>query len=191
MAYRGVYSQIKNPQKYKGDTRKVTYRSLWERSVMKWMDLNADIVEWNSEEVVIPYICNTDNQQHMYHIDFYFKHKSGQKYLIEVKPARQVVPPKPGSKRTRKFLSETMRFAKNKSKWAAAEKVARQNGMKFQIWTEKDLERMSIITSQSVIKEDKPLYKAERQLMPKSKYNPANRKSKRPTTRPRPPILKR
>ena len=150
--------------------------------------LNPEIIEWNSEEVIVPYICNTDNQKHNYHIDFYFKNKSNQKYLIEVKPSRQITPPKPRAKKTRKFISETLRYAKNKSKWFAAEQLARQNGMKFQIWTENELMSMNIIKSQSVTKEEKPLLRAERTMMPKSKYNPNNRKSLRPTKRPRPPI---
>lgn len=35
--YKGSFVP-ENIQKYKGDPRKITYRSSWERYVMKWLD---------------------------------------------------------------------------------------------------------------------------------------------------------
>jgi len=39
MAYRGKYNPI-NPKKYKGNPSKVIYRSLWERKLMVYCDMN-------------------------------------------------------------------------------------------------------------------------------------------------------
>ena len=57
MAYSGRYKP-KNPKKYKGDYTNVIYRSLWEKHAFKWCDTNANVIEWSSEEVVIPYLLS-------------------------------------------------------------------------------------------------------------------------------------
>ena len=63
---------------------------------MKYCDLNDSILEWGSEEVVIPYRSPLDNRIHRYFVDFYIKVEdmSGQikKYLIEVKPKNKPNP---------------------------------------------------------------------------------------------------
>ena len=82
MAYRGKFTP-KNKDKYVGDYTNITYRSLWERNTFRWIDANNDIVKWNSEEVVIPYRCATDNKMHRYFIDLWFKTKDGKTYIIE------------------------------------------------------------------------------------------------------------
>jgi hypothetical protein len=53
MAYKGKYKP-QNPQKYKGDPTKIIYRSLWERKFMVYCDTNVNILQWASEEVIIP-----------------------------------------------------------------------------------------------------------------------------------------
>ena len=55
MAYKGRYSP-KNPRKYIGNPRNIIYRSLWERKFMVYCDQSDNILEWGSEEVVIPYV---------------------------------------------------------------------------------------------------------------------------------------
>ena len=54
MAYKGRF-RPKHPDKYKGDSTKIIYRSLWELKVFKWMDEHRDVIWWQSEEVVVPY----------------------------------------------------------------------------------------------------------------------------------------
>ena len=87
MAYSGVYKPT-HPQKYKGNPTRIIYRSLWERKFMYFCDHNDSIIEWGSEEVIIPYKCPTDGRVHRYYPDFYIKvkDKTGryQKYIIEV-----------------------------------------------------------------------------------------------------------
>lgn len=143
MAYRGRY-KVKDKSKYVGDPEKVVYRSMWERQVFKWIEKNPDIVEWNSEDVVIPYTCATDKKRHRYFIDLYFKHKNGKKYLVEIKPDKETRPPNPGRKKTKRYISEQLTYAKNQSKWHAATEFAKDNGVEFQVWTEKTIKALGI-----------------------------------------------
>ena len=39
MSYKGIY-RPSNPKKYKGDSKNIIYRSLWERKFMNYCDLN-------------------------------------------------------------------------------------------------------------------------------------------------------
>ncbi len=143
MAYSGVYKPT-NPQKYKGNPTRIIYRSLWERKFMYFCDHNESIVEWGSEEVIIPYRCPTDGRVHRYYPDFYMKvvSKSGMysKYLIEVKPKKQTKPPndKP-KKKTASWKREVLTYAKNRAKWSAAEDFCEDRQMKFLILTEDHL----------------------------------------------------
>jgi hypothetical protein len=143
MAYRGKYTP-KNKSKYVGDWSKITYRSLWERNLMRWCDDNPDVKQWGSEEVVIPYVCATDGKKHRYYIDFAIIFKNGNKYLVEVKPDKETKPPKPPKRKTKRFLSEQLTFAKNQSKWKAANEFALDNGWKFVVWTENHLKSLGL-----------------------------------------------
>ena len=78
MAYKGKFSTFDNPQKYIGDTTNVTYRSLWERNVMRWLDSNPDVVEWVSEELFIPYEHPLIGGKAKYYPDFIVKWSYGQ-----------------------------------------------------------------------------------------------------------------
>lgn len=143
MAYKGKYKPMK-PQKYVGDATKIVYRSLWERQAFRWIENQPWIVEWNSEEVVIPYVCQTDKKVHRYFIDLYFKTEDGKMYLIEIKPKRETMPPKLGKKKTKKYLSESLTYIKNQSKWKAATEFAKDNGAIFEVWTEDTLKGLGI-----------------------------------------------
>ena len=59
MSYKGRYI-AKNPKKYKGDSRRIIYRSLWERKFMVYCDTNKSVIEWGSEEIIIPYLSPLD-----------------------------------------------------------------------------------------------------------------------------------
>ena len=52
--YKGKFTP-ENPSKYAGDSNNIIYRSMWERRCMKYFDNNPSILQWASEEVVIPY----------------------------------------------------------------------------------------------------------------------------------------
>ena len=142
MAYSGKY-QPRNPKKYVGDPSRIHYRSLWERKFMVYCDSNESIIEWGSEEVIIPYISPWDNKVHRYFPDFYIKVKQSdgnlKKFIIEIKPKKQTKPPKPVTRKTKKWLKEVKTWGINEAKWKSATKWCENNNMKFQILNEDDL----------------------------------------------------
>lgn len=142
--YQGTYKPY-NVKKYKGNPDNVCYRSRWELLVFRWCDLNDDVVEWSSEETVIPYVCRTDKKVHRYFIDLYVKFKSGRKFLIEIKPESQTVEPKKTKgKRQTTYIMESLTYAKNISKWEAARAYAADRGMYFQVWGEQALKSIGV-----------------------------------------------
>ena len=143
MTYKGRY-KVKNYKKYKGDSTKVVYRSSWERAVFRYLDGNDDVLEWNSESYVIPYRCRTDNRMHRYFVDIYFKYKNGKRFLVEIKPKYQTVPPKKPKRQTKKYLSEVNTYLKNVSKWEAAKKWSEDRGYHFQVWHEDTLKQIGV-----------------------------------------------
>ena len=143
MAYKGKWKP-KNVKKYKGDYTKIVYRSLWERNVFRWMDANPDVVKWNSEEVIVPYISGTDRKFHRYFVDIYFKHKNKKVYLVEIKPKKETIPPKKKGRQTKKYVAEAMTYVKNQSKWEAATEYAKSRGWHFQVWHEDTLRNLGI-----------------------------------------------
>lgn len=141
MAYSGRYIPT-NIKKYKGDSSKVYYRSLWERKFMVYCDRNEAILEWGSEEVIIPYISPLDGRRHRYFPDFYIKvrQKDGsiKKILIEVKPKKYCSPPT-STRKTKRFVQEVRQWGVNQAKWEAAIEWCNDRGIEFKILTEDHL----------------------------------------------------
>ena len=141
MSYKGKYKPS-YPKKYKGDPTNIIYRSLWERKFMVYCDKNENVLEWSSEEIALPYKSPLDNRIHRYFPDFYIKVKEGnkiQKYLIEIKPKKQVREPKIQTKKTRSYIYEVTEYAKNQAKWKSAQEFCEDRQWKFKIMTEDDL----------------------------------------------------
>jgi hypothetical protein len=111
---------------------------------MRWFDGNPAIVRWNSEEVVVPYKCNTDGKWHRYFIDMMIEQSNGDIILVEIKPAKQTIPPKNPKRKTKKYLNEVSAYIKNTSKWTYAQEYAKSRGWKFQIWTEVTLKNIGV-----------------------------------------------
>lgn len=143
--YQGRYKP-KNPKKYinQKNLGNIIYRSSWELFLMKWCDNNQEVVSWGAEEVIIPYISKVDGKQHRYFLDAYIKFKSGQIYLVEVKPKYQTSEPKIEGKTKKRLLQEMTTYAVNISKWEAATAYAIKNNAKFVIWTEDELNKMGM-----------------------------------------------
>jgi hypothetical protein len=133
----------RNIRKYRGDYKNIIYRSSWELKFMKYCDLNDSILEWGSEEVVIPYRSPLDNRIHRYFVDFYIKvedmNGNIKKYLIEVKPKRQTAPPPKPKRQTKRYISEVTEYAKNQAKWKAATEFCEDRQWSFMIITEDEL----------------------------------------------------
>ena len=142
MSYKGKY-QLKNPSKYKGNPTLVIYRSLWERSYMKKLDLNENILEWSSEEIALPYKSPLDDRIHKYYPDFYVKERLSdgtiKKYIVEIKPKKQTLEPKVPKKKTKGYLYEVMEYVKNQAKWKAAEEFCKDRQWEFKVLTEDHL----------------------------------------------------
>ena len=143
MYYQGKFSP-KNYKKYKGNPTNIFYRSSWELKFMNYCDLNESILEWNSEEIVIPYLSPLDQKYHRYFVDFWVKlrEKNGEikTYLFEIKPKRYTEPPNQNPKRkTKKWISENYEFVKNQAKWKAAKEYCADRLMEFKVLTEEEL----------------------------------------------------
>ena len=142
MAYKGRY-QPNNPLKYKGNFKNIIYRSLWELKFMKYCDRNQNILEWGSEEIVVPYRSPIDNRYHRYFPDFYIKVREStgkiKKYIIEVKPQKQCIEPNVQKKKTRSYVYQVCEYAKNQAKWKAAEEYCMDRGLEFKVLTENEL----------------------------------------------------
>lgn len=137
MAYSGRFSP-KNPKKYLGDSTNIWYRSLWERRVMVHLDSSKDVLQWSSEEIVIPYLSPIDNRYHRYFPDFYVRTESGS-IILEVKPLSQSVAPKARKRVTHQYISEVMAYGVNQAKWKAADEYCKDRNWKFKVITEKEL----------------------------------------------------
>jgi hypothetical protein len=112
-------------------------------------------LEWSSESIEIkyphPYFKTAQGtpQFRRYYPDFFIKvkdsHGNVRKYVIEVKPEKETVPPDgPRRGKSRKtILEERKRWDINKAKWKAAMNVCNKMGYYFKILTEKQLFRGS------------------------------------------------
>jgi hypothetical protein len=143
--YKGKF-KLKNPKKYKGNVDNIIYRSSWEFSVMMWCDSNPQITEWSSEELIIPYLCPTDNSWHRYFLDFVIKFASGKVYWIELKPEKYTKIPESRTKKrmSKTYIKEVFQYTKNQAKWKTANIHAEKSGAIFQIWTETTLKSLGI-----------------------------------------------
>lgn len=141
MSYQGRYLPS-YPKKYRGDSTNIIYRSLWERKFMVYCDLNDHILEWASEEIAIPYKSPIDNRWHRYYPDFYVKIKNNdgvKVYIIEVKPKKQTVPPKPPKRKTKQYINEVFAYTRNQAKWKAAYEWCLDRKYEFKVLTEIEL----------------------------------------------------
>jgi hypothetical protein len=141
MAYSGKFYPT-NTKKYRGNPTEVYYRTLWELKFMKWCDYNSNILEWGSEEIVVPYRSPLDNRYHRYFVDFYIKINTSngiKKYLIEIKPKKQTQEPAVQQRKTKKYIQEVTTYVKNMAKWEAAKEFCADRNMEFKILTEEHL----------------------------------------------------
>ena len=140
--YKGKY-QVKNPEKYRGDPNNVISRSSWETKFFIYCDTNSYIIEWASEEIIIPYVSPLDGKKHRYFVDGYIKvlkpDGTTAKYMVEIKPKKFTVEPIPQQRKTKQYINECLQWAVNQAKWKAATEVCKDNGWDFIILTEDHL----------------------------------------------------
>jgi len=127
---------ILNREKYAGNGTP-RYRSGWELTFMKFLDSNDHILQWASEPLAIPYRHPLTGKMTNYIPDFLItyrtKNNTMKAELIEIKPKKQSVIESKMSSRDRAVV------AINYSKWDAATKWARRNGLTFRVITENDM----------------------------------------------------
>jgi len=142
MAYSGLFKP-RNPQKYIGDPTNIVYRSSWEAKVMHWLDNNDDIINWASEELIVPYISPADGKRHRYFPDFLVKIRTKEGKLktmmLEVKPKKQTLPPEPRQRMTKQYVNEVVTYGVNQAKWKAANEYCLDRGWEFKVLTEEHL----------------------------------------------------
>jgi hypothetical protein len=129
--------QVKNPEKYVG-TKLPYCRSSWETTFCMFCDNNPSIQQWASEPVKIPYRDPLAGKATVYVPDFLIsyidKNMKTHAELIEIKPANQKIKKKVG-----KNPYNQAQYVKNMAKWAAANKWAQQQGLKFRVINENDI----------------------------------------------------
>lgn len=176
MAYRGKFTNFKNPQKYLGNIENVTFRSLWERNVMIWLDENPNVKEWASEELFIRYEHPVTGKTAKYYPDFYVKMIDGTDRVIEVKPEKEVSRPAQPKRTSKKYVEQVATWMVNQEKWKAARRLCEKHEMTFEVWTENTLDEMGIQKKNAVV----PLAeKKATAASQKPKHKPINR-PKRP-----------
>lgn len=111
---------------------------------MQKFDSHPDVLEWNSEEIIIPYRSPIDGRVHRYFPDFFIKMRNKQgiieNILIEVKPHAQTkAPAAKTGKPNRRYIYEVQNWGINSAKWEQAVNFCRERNWKFQIITEKEL----------------------------------------------------
>ena len=127
---------IINREKYAGNGTP-RYRSGWELSFMKFCDTNDHVLQWASESIAIPYRHPITGKMTQYIPDFLITYRTRDNTvraeLIEIKPKSQSVIESKMNSRDRAVV------AINYSKWDAATKWARKNGLSFRVITENDM----------------------------------------------------
>jgi TnsA endonuclease N terminal len=133
----------KNPEKYVGDVTKIRYMSSWELELHKFFDNNTKILRWSSESIAIPYIKPTDGRIHKYYPDYWIEYvnRDGKivREIIECKPRSQTRQPRKQRGTGKTSIYESLQFAVNSAKWAAAIEWCKQRGFEFRIVTEKSI----------------------------------------------------
>ena len=147
MAYSGKFTSFEHPSKYVGNIEKVTYRSMWEKNVMVWLDQNPNVKEWASEEIFFRYEHPITGKSARYFPDFYVKMVDGLTRVIEVKPKKETVKPDEPKRKTKKYMSEVATYLVNQEKWREAKYHCDKANMIFEVWTEDTLSEIGIMKS--------------------------------------------
>ena len=135
----GIFTP-KNQDKFIGS--KAVYRSGLELKFFRFCDDNPNVLEWGSENIIVPYISPLDNRAHRYYVDNYIAIKEGSevvKYLVEIKPSKQTKPPTTKYRKRQHLIYEQKQYVINQAKWKAAKEFCRKKGFTFIILTEKEL----------------------------------------------------
>lgn len=137
----GIFRPL-NPEKVVG-SKAIRFLSSYELKFMRFADKNPNVVKWGSENIIVPYVSPIDRKVHRYLVDNFILLKTNNglmKYLIEIKPIKQTLPPSTKNRKKKSTLIyEQVMYAVNQAKWAAAKAYAEKHGFKFLILSEEHL----------------------------------------------------
>ncbi len=140
--YQGYFSP-RNPKKYRGDPTNIIYRSGWELNFMNYLDKNSSVLEWSSEEIIVPYKSPVDGRFHRYFVDFFMRYRDKKgnirNALVEIKPFKQTQEPVKKKRKTKAYINEVVTYGVNSAKWKAAQEYCADRKWEFQLFTEKEL----------------------------------------------------
>lgn len=148
MSYKGKF-RPRNPQKYVGDHKQIIYRSSWECKIMDRFDKDPNVLTWASEELYIPYMSPVDGRMHRYFPDFLVKMntRDGVKtFLVEVKPKKQSMPPKPQKKVTKQYVESVVTWSVNQAKWKSAIEYCKDRKWEFIVMVSDDGQDFKYLT---------------------------------------------
>lgn len=141
--YHQGFFHPRNPEKYQGNPNNIIYRSSWELRFMQWCDRSSSVISYASEEFSIPYYHPVKKKICRYFPDFIIEivdeNNKKQKYVVEIKPKKQTLPPVRGNKREKTFIQEANTFAINQSKWSSIREWCDDRMIKFRIITEEEI----------------------------------------------------
>lgn len=109
----GVHTSVKIP------SMEATFRSHLERYTFDLLDHWDSVKSYEVESLRIPYSYR--GKQHIYKPDIIIRFKNGRKKIVELK--------------TKNFIED----GRNKAKFEAADKFAKENGYTFDVWTWKEV----------------------------------------------------
>jgi hypothetical protein len=141
-SYKGKF-QPKNPKKYMGDPENIIFRSSWELRAFKFMDERPEVLEWRSEEVIVPYFDPSTGRHRRYFPDIVARIQNPdgttKTVMMEIKPMKETKEPKVQKKRTKKYVTEVTTWATNQAKWKSAQEYCKDRGWQFVLVTEHQL----------------------------------------------------
>lgn len=155
----GIFTPL-NQQKYIGDTKKIIYRSSYEKIFYMLIDLDPAVKRWAAESMRVQYISPIDKKVHNYYPDVYVeKEVKGkiEKIIVEIKPSAFLVPPKKKGdtlRQKKKYLDALRKFVIIQAKKRATEAYAAKAGYVFTFVTEKYTNKFDIEKLESAYKKD-------------------------------------
>lgn len=130
------YFNISESKRYNGKVKQVIYRSSWEYKFCVWCERSPLVKNWCSESVQIKYHCPINNNIRNYYPDFWVKLKSGEVWVVEVKPAKEYkLQPKAPKRKTKKSVENYYNLVStikiNISKFKSAIAFCKSRNWKF------------------------------------------------------------
>ena len=109
---------------------------------MQWCDRSPNILRYGSEEFCVPYYNPVKQKVCRYFPDFIIEvleDNKTKKYVIEIKPKKQTIPPVKGNKQTKTFIHEVNTYVVNQAKWTAIQEWCADRMLEFKVITEQEL----------------------------------------------------